>query len=155
MGIGEVYAHRSIENINQVLRANGILIPNVKTIDPTISRKKLSNALILAPPSSLNSPWINKFSPSSIAVASGWMSLRGARRKRNIDRGFIISDHADWEQLKTAVKESGAKTVYVTHGYSSSFSRWLNENGFQSKEIKTKFIGEMEEMSEGFLNATE
>lgn len=153
--IGEIYVHRSIENINQVLRANGTFIPKVKTTDPTINGENIKNALILAPPSSLNSPWINKFNPSSIAVASGWMSLRGVRRKRNIDRGFIISDHADWDQLKTAVKESGASTVYVTHGYCSSFSRWLNENGFQSKEIQTKFSGEMEEMNEGIMSATE
>jgi putative mRNA 3-end processing factor len=155
ISIGEIYVHNAIENINQVLRANGTLIPKVKTIDPTINKNNMKNALILAPPSSLNSPWINKFEPSSVAIASGWMTLRGARRRKNIDKGFILSDHADWEQLKTAVKESGAKTVYVTHGYSSSFSRWLNENGIYSKEIETKFQGEMEEINEGVVDTGE
>lgn len=155
LSIGEIYAHRTIEDINQVMRANGTAIPKVKVIDPTVSKETLKNALIIAPPSSLNLPWMHKFEPVSVAVASGWMSLRNARRRKNIDKGFILSDHADWEQLKTAVKASGASTVYVTHGYSSSFSRWLNENGIFSKEIETKFHGEMEEISEEFVSVSE
>lgn len=151
LNIGEIYAHAAVENINQVIRASGTYIPKVKVIDPSVDKRLLNKALIIAPPSSLNSPWIHKFDPSSIAIASGWMNLRGARRRRSVDRGFILSDHADWSQLKTAVKESGAKMVYVTHGYSSSFSRWLNENGINSKEVETKFQGELEEINEGLI----
>lgn len=150
-GIGEIYAHSVIENINQVIRANGTYIPKVKMMDHLMEKKKLNKALILAPPSYLNSPFIDKLERSSIAVASGWMDLRGSRRRRSVDRGFILSDHADWSQLKTAVKESGAKMIYVTHGYSSSFSRWLNENGIESKEVETKFQGELEEINEGII----
>ncbi len=152
LSIGEVYAHSSIENINQVLRANGTFIPKVKMIDPTVDPTQLKRALILAPPSSLNTPWIEKFSPSSVAFASGWMSLRNARRKRNLDMGFALSDHADWNQLRKAVLESGARTVYLTHGYSSSFSRWLSECNIEVKEVSTKFHGEIDEISHSIIH---
>jgi putative mRNA 3-end processing factor len=149
--IGEIYAHGAIENINQVLRANGVNIPPVNIIDQTFDTSKIHNALILAPPSSLHTPWIEKFNPCSIAIASGWMALRAARRNKNIDRGFVLSDHADWTQLQHAVSECGAKTVFVTHGYYSSFSRWMDEQGIISKAVQTKFYGDLSEIRENII----
>jgi putative mRNA 3-end processing factor len=63
----------------------------------------------------------------------------------------VLSDHADWNQLQRAVKNTGAKTVYVTHGYSSSFSRWMNEQGIYSKAVTTKFQGESSEIRQGII----
>ena len=77
------------------------------------------------------------------------MALREARRNRNVDRGFILSDHADWEQLKTAAKESGAERIFITNsGYSSSFYRWLRDNKYDITEVNTKYVGELNEMDE-------
>jgi putative mRNA 3-end processing factor len=150
--IGDVYVHSSIENINQVLRANGTPIPQVNVIDAFTDFSKLTNAIVLAPPSTLNSAWIQKFESASVAIASGWMSLRGTRRRKDIDCGFVLSDHADWDQLKEAVTASGAKKVFVTHGYSSSLSRWMDTQGIDATEIETKFHGEMDEIQEVIIN---
>jgi len=145
--IGPVYAHGSIETVNQVLRNQGINIANVHKLD---MKKPLErNALILAMPSIIYSPLIKDLAPCSIAAASGWMSLRGARNTPNIDKGFILSDHADWHQLIQSVKETGARKIFLTSsGYSSAFSRWLVENGYDVTEIETKFTGEIKEIEE-------
>ena len=82
------------------------------------------------------------------------MSLRGARRRREADRGFPLSDHVDWTSLNIAVRETGAEKVFVTHGYSEVFSQWLNENGIESHVVKTEYEGELSEMVEGTATTT-
>ncbi len=146
-GIGPVYAHGSIETINQVLRRQGINLPSVAKLD--LGQNVARNSLILAMPSIIYSPILKDVQPYSIAAASGWMSLRGARKAPNIDKGFVLSDHADWNQLIQSVKETGAQKIFLTNnGYSSAFSRWLVENGYDVTEIATKFTGEIKEIEE-------
>jgi putative mRNA 3-end processing factor len=145
--IGPVYAHGSIETVNQVLRNQGINIASVRKLD--MNRPLERNSLILAMPSIIYSPLIKELTPCSIAAASGWMSLRGARNTPNIDKGFVLSDHADWHQLIQSVKETGASKIFLTSsGYSSAFCRWLVENGYDVTEIETKFTGEIKEIEE-------
>ena len=78
----------------------------------------------------------------STGFASGWMMVRGARRQRAIDRGFVLSDHADWPELLTAIRATEAETVYVTHGFAPEMVRWLNENGMNAVPLKTQFVGD-------------
>ena len=145
--IGPIYAHGSIETVNQVLRRQGINIPQVEKLD--FGRSVPRNSLVLAMPSIIYSPMLKELQPYSIAAASGWMALRGARKTPNIDKGFVLSDHADWGQLKQSVQETGAKKIFLTNsGYSSAFSRWLLENGYDVTEVATKFTGEIKEIEE-------
>lgn len=102
----------------------------------------------MAPPSALNTPWMKKFKPASLGIASGWMQLRGTRRRRAADRGFALSDHADWKGLLSAIKSTEAETVITTHGYTNVFSKYLNEIGIRSMEEKTLFTGESIDNSE-------
>jgi putative mRNA 3-end processing factor len=146
--IGPVFTHGAVENINQIMRNQDIDLPLTTRVTNEIQKNEFRKALIIAPPSALGSSWMKRFEPYSIAIASGWMRLRGARRRRAVDRGFILSDHADWDELNTAIKQSGAARVYVTHGYTAAFSRWLNENGIQAYEGKTEFEGELAEINE-------
>jgi hypothetical protein len=88
--------------------------------------------MVLAPPSALGSPWMRRLGPVSTGFASGWMRLRGVRRRRAADRGFVVSDHADWDGLNDAIAATGAERVFVTHGYTSQFSRWLREKGYEA-----------------------
>ena len=104
--------------------------------------------MIIAPPSVLDSPWTKRFGPLSVGVASGWMALRGARRRRSADRGFVLSDHADWDGLNTAIKATGAERVFVTHGYTGIFQKWLLEQGYDAREVKTEFEGESLEINQ-------
>ncbi|MFN9581858.1 MAG: DNA ligase-associated DEXH box helicase, partial [Bacteroidota bacterium] len=107
-------------------------------IDKSLYRK----ALIIAPSSADASPWMKKFEPYSTAFASGWMAVRGNRRRLSADRGFVLSDHADWGELNTAVKATEASKVLVTHGFTDTFSRWLCENGYDARPVKTEYAGE-------------
>ena len=91
------------------------------------------------------STWLKKFSPYAIGVCSGWMQVRGNVRRKNVDGAFVLSDHADWNGLLSAIKETQAEKVYVTHGYQSTFSRYLNEQGIWSAEVKTEYGDEDEE----------
>ena len=146
---GPIFVHSSIEVVNQVLRRNGFDIPIVQKLDVASPGTDYSHSLILAPPTLLSTPFVNHLEPFSAAMVSGWMSLRESRRNNLIDRGFVLSDHADWNQLKTAVTESGAQRIFITNaGYSSSFYRWLRDSGYDITEVPTKYVGEMNEIAE-------
>ncbi|MEM1323977.1 MAG: ligase-associated DNA damage response exonuclease [Bacteroidota bacterium] len=140
--IGKVYTHGAIENTNAVLRKQGIQLPTTIRVYRDIPKNDYNGQLVLAPPSAVNSTWARRFKLVSVGIASGWMAIRGMRRRRAVDRGFLLSDHADWEGLNTAVRASGASRVYVTHGYTSIYARWLQEQGLDATAVKTEYEGE-------------
>lgn len=147
-GIGRIYTHGAIENTNAVLRNQGIKLADTIRVTPTSDKRLFPGSLILAPPSVAGSVWLRKFKNTSLGMASGWMSLRGARRRRAADRGFVLSDHADWESLNTAIKATGATRILVTHGYTQLFAQWLREQGYDAQAVRTEYEGELSEMSE-------
>ncbi|MEP6847543.1 MAG: DNA ligase-associated DEXH box helicase, partial [Acidobacteriota bacterium] len=104
--------------------------------------KEFIGSLIVAPPSSQSSTWMKRFGSHSTGFASGWMMVRGARRQRAVDRGFVVSDHADWPELQIAIAGSEAETVYVTHGFVDELVRWLRETGTDAHPLKTQFVGD-------------
>ena len=141
--IGEVYAHGAVANLNELLVDILPNLPIAKRIIATTTKSEIKGAMVVAPPSAMGSPWLKKFEPYSIGVCSGWMQLRGARRRRGADRGFVLSDHADWKQLNKAVIETGAENIYVTHGYKSIYAKFLRENyGLNACEVDTLYEGE-------------
>ena len=140
--IGPILTHGAIENTNEILRAQGIDLPKTIRVTPELNVKDHPGAFVLATPSALGTTWMNRFRGASSAFASGWMALRGVRRRRSADRGFVMSDHADWEGLNAAIKESGAERIFVTHGYTSVFRRWLEEQGYDARIVETEFEGE-------------
>ena len=140
--IGPVLTHAAVENTNAVLRGQGIALPETILAGPDLSPKDYPGALVLAPPSALGSAWARKFGPQETAFASGWMAVRGIRRRRAGDRGFVISDHADWPGLLTAIKDTDAENIYVTHGYTDIFARYLNEQGWSAHVVPTEFGGD-------------
>jgi len=147
--IGPILTHAAIENTNAILRAQGITLPQTTQVTPDLNIKAHPGALVLATPSALASTWANRFKPASSAFASGWMAMRGVRRRRAADRGFIMSDHADWNGLNDAISQTGAERIFVTHGYTSVFSKWLSEQGYDAKIVKTEFDGETTDQENG------
>ncbi|MBE8714959.1 ligase-associated DNA damage response exonuclease [Sphingobacterium hungaricum] len=146
--IGDIYLHGAVANTNEALATIGYDFPGVR-ITPENDRSKIKGAVIVAPPSASDTPWLRKMTPYKIAMCSGWMQLRGARRRRGVDKGFPLSDHCDWQQLNQAVQDTGAKHVYVTHGYENNFSKWVSEEyGIKSSIFKTLYNDEEEEVSE-------
>ncbi|MCE3279657.1 MAG: exonuclease of the beta-lactamase fold involved in processing [Bacteroidetes bacterium] len=139
--IGGIYTHGAVANINLRMPEN-IDLPETKPAFDFI-RKETSGALIIAPPSAIGTPWLKRFEPFSLGICSGWMQLRGARRRRGGDRGFVLSDHCDWSQLNIAVRETGAENIYVTHGYKSIYAKWLrDEYKLNAVEVDTLYEGE-------------
>ncbi|MFA0964631.1 ligase-associated DNA damage response exonuclease [Roseivirga sp. BDSF3-8] len=147
--IGKIFVHGAIHNTNEALLQAGLKLPDTERVTADTNKKEFPGSLIVAPPSALGSSWIRKFRPYSSAIGSGWMNLRGAKRRRAVDRGFILSDHADWNGLNEAVKATGAQKVFVTHGYTAAFSFWLKGKGIDAEEVKTQYEGELSEINEG------
>lgn len=140
--IGKIYTHGAIENTNEVIRKQGIKLPETTKVNAQVKKHEYAGSLVLATPAAMNSSWMRRFKPVSTALASGWMTLRGTRRRRSVDRGFIMSDHADWEGLNSAIKATEAERVFVTHGSTAVFKRWLNEQGIWAEEVSTEYEGE-------------
>ncbi len=140
--IGPILTHGAVENTNAVMRAQGIDLPETVPVTPGLKPADHPGALVLATPAAFGSPWARRFGRVSTGFASGWMMLRGVRRRRAADRGFVISDHADWSGLLTAIRGSGAEHIYVTHGYTEIFTRYLNECGWNARVVPTEFEGE-------------
>ncbi len=142
-GIGPVLTHGAIENTNTVMRQQGISLPQTIHATAELNAQSHPGAIILAPPSALSSNWIRRFGQRQTAFASGWMALRGVRRRRSGDRGFVISDHADWAGLLSAIKSTEAENIYVTHGYTDIFTRYLNTKGWNAQVVSSEFEGEL------------
>jgi putative mRNA 3-end processing factor len=147
--IGEVFAHGAVWNTNQDLIANGVKVIDIPKVTQEIPKSMFKGALIIAPPSAMGSPWMKKFSPYRTGICSGWMNIRGARRRRAADAGFVLSDHADWEGLISAIKATEAEKVYLTHGSTAVFGRYLEEvEKIQAVELETLFEGENGSLTE-------
>tara|TARA_B110000977_G_scaffold183484_1_gene246169 strand:+ start:110 stop:1135 length:1026 start_codon:yes stop_codon:yes gene_type:complete len=140
--LGPILCHTAIENTNEVMRAQGITLPDTVLANKDVTAKTHAGAMVIAPPYALGSAWSKKFGPQESGFASGWMAMRGVRRRRAGDRGFIISDHADWAGLLWAIKQTEAENIYVTHGYTDIFVRYLNDNGYAAQVVPTQFEGE-------------
>lgn len=146
--IGTIYTHGAIEYTNEVMRNQGIKLPPTVQITRETPKKDFVGNIVLAPPAALGSPWMRRFNPVSTGVASGWMSMRGPRRRRAADRGFILSDHADWIGLNAAIQATEAEQIFVTHGYTNLFVRWLRSQGYEAHEVSTEYEGELSELEE-------
>ncbi len=141
--IGPILVHGAVEPLNQVYRAGGVRIPETLYAgDIAKNDPLLRQALIIAPPSASNSTWMRRFGEYSDAFASGWMLLRGTRRRRGVDRGFVLSDHADWPGLLWAVEQTGAERVMVTHGQVNVLVRHLREQGLDARGFETEYGAE-------------
>ncbi len=151
--IGPIAVHGAIDRFNKAYRDEGVSLPDAPhAIGETVSLVR-GRGLLIAPPSALGSPWIRKFASTeqgfSAAVASGWMQVRGTRRRKAVDRGFVVSDHADWPGLLQAIKATGATRVGITHGYVRQFAQWLSESGYDTFALPTRYEGEREDDGAG------
>jgi putative mRNA 3-end processing factor len=138
-GIGPIVVHGAVAPLNDAYRAAGVALPHTFKLDELGDRQDLKRALVVAPPAVLGSAWARALGEASDAFASGWMQLRGARRRQGVDRGFVLSDHADWPGLQSAIAATGASRVIVTHGYEAVMVRWLQQQGLQAGSFSTQF----------------
>jgi putative mRNA 3-end processing factor len=141
--IGPIFTHGAVEKLMAEYRQSGVALPATTPVFEAPKKHDWSQALIIAPPSAQGTTWMRKFGSASTAFASGWMGIRGTRRRRALDRGFVISDHGDWGELLTAIKATQANQVWVTHGYIHVLARYLREEwGLDGRELRTQYQGE-------------
>ncbi len=152
--IGPIYTHGAVERLNRAYRESSVKLP--ETIYATSAKRaSYAGALIIAPLSARGTSWTRRFGTHSSGFASGWMRIRGARRRRAVDRGFVISDHVDWDGLMQAIEATGAERIWVTHGYVAVVARWLREQGYEAQGFQTRYEGEREELEEVTVAETE
>ena len=140
--IGSIIVHGAVEPLNRAYRAAGVQLPPTRLVTEVTDKADLRRALVICPPSAAAGPWVRRFGDSSTAFASGWMQLRGARRRGGYDRGFVLSDHADWPGLMRAIGATGAQRVIVTHGSIPVMVRYLGEQGLQAESFETEYGGD-------------
>ena len=143
--IGPIFLHGAVEAMTGDYRRTGVALPQTQLVLDQGKGYDWSQALVIGPPSAAGTPWLRRFGDVSTAFLSGWMAVRGARRRRAVDRGFVLSDHADWAGLLAAITATRASEVWVTHGYTAQMSRYLTEQGIDAKPLKTQFEGEQDE----------
>jgi putative mRNA 3-end processing factor len=143
--IGPILTHGAVERMTAAYRAAGVALP--ATTYATVAQRspEWRGAIVVAPPSADGSTWARRFGPQSTGFASGWMRVRGARRRRSLDRGFTLSDHVDWPGLLSAIEATGAERVWVTHGFTGPVVRWLTERGLDARAVETRFEGERDD----------
>lgn len=147
-GIGPIGVHGAIHSLMPMYHEAGVKFPAYEAIDTRqkeqVERFK-QGGMIIAPPSANGTPWLTKFGDVSTASASGWMTIRGPKRRANVENGFILSDHADWQGLHETIQATGASRVGLTHGYVSTMVRYLREKGVDAFPLKTQFQGDAAE----------
>ncbi len=141
--IGKIYVHGAIANIQEAYHNIGVDFNETLVVNAAVPKENYRKAMILMPPSAMDSPWMKKFEPYSLGIASGWMTMRGARRRRNADQGFVLSDHADWHELNEAIAATEAERIFVTHGYTDAYVKFLKEQGLDAYVAKTDYSGEL------------
>jgi putative mRNA 3-end processing factor len=144
--IAPIYCHGAVERVNDNYRKSGVSLPPTVYAGVGNDNRDWAGALIVAPPSALASPWLRKFGMTSTAFASGWMRIRGNRRRRSVDRGFVLSDHADWPGLMEAIRSTEAMRVLATHGRTTAMVRWLQEQGIDAAPLQTEYVGERDDL---------
>ncbi len=140
-----VYLHGAIQALLETYESEGVELVPTQPVSAVPKEQNFAGELIITPGSAFGSPWMRRFGNYSTAFASGWMRVRGHRRRRGFDRGFVISDHVDWQGLLRTIQETGAKRVFATHGYSDSLARYLREQGLWAEPLETLFEGEADD----------
>jgi putative mRNA 3-end processing factor len=150
---GPILTHGAVERMTALYREAGVALPPTRYATEALRAKEIAGAMLIAPPSVTGSSWLRRFGESRTAFASGWMRVRGARRRRGVDAGFTLSDHVDWPQLLSAIEATGAACVQVTHGFTTPVVQWLTERGLEARVLPTRWEGEDAEGEAGAILA--
>lgn len=132
-----VFVHGAIEPLVSLYRDAGVPMLPTELVSETARGRSFAGELVLAPELAIGTTWMRRFGAHETALASGWMRVRGNRRRRSFDRGFELSDHADWPALLATIRETGARRVLTTHGYAEPLARYLSEQGFSAEALPT------------------
>ena len=137
-----VLVHGMMVPVIEIYRSRGIAMLPAQTLIDRPRGTSLAGELVLAPLSARGTPWMRRLGEISDAFVSGLMQVRGVRRQRAYDRGFVLSDHADWPALLDTISQTGAGRVVATHGHAEPLARFLREQGLDAGVMRTAWEGE-------------
>jgi putative mRNA 3-end processing factor len=133
----KVHLHGAVFSLSKLYEQMNIPMIPFLPVSESVKGSSFGQDLILAPPSALGTPWMKRFPSCRTAFASGWMEVRGTRRRKALDKGFVLSDHADWNALIQTIEETKAQIVLTTHGNSATLARYLREEkNLDGRELK-------------------
>jgi putative mRNA 3-end processing factor len=141
---GQAFVHGAMSPMIEAYQEAGVQMLATAPVTEQPKGRKFSGELVLAPLSARGTPWMRRLGDHSDAFASGLMRVRGVRRQRSFDRGFVLSDHADWPALLQTIAETGARRVLATHGHAEPLARYLREQGLDAGVMRTAWEGEPE-----------
>jgi putative mRNA 3-end processing factor len=125
----KVICHSSATPLNECYREQGVKLTSTRCLSTVDTEERLEGELLLVPQSFLNTEQALILGDHyKTAFASGWM----ATDHRGYDKGFLLSDHADWNDLLRTVQECGAKQVFVQHRGKGALVRELNRMGIKA-----------------------
>jgi len=130
-----VIIHDSISALTECYRAEGRKLATTIALADLAPDHKLDGELILAPPSLLRTEWLERLGTFQTAFASGWMQGGYGAHGRQYDHGFVMSDHADWNDIHQTIEQSGASRVFVQHR-SGALIRSLRKKGLDAHPVE-------------------
>ena len=130
-----VYVHQAVHSVVELYEQAGVRMAPCVPVTNGPGRD-YRGTLVIAPPNAAGTAWMRRFGEHSTGFCSGWMQNRGGRRRRGYDRGFVISDHADWPALVKTCTGTGARRVLLTHGYTVALARHLQELGIEASALE-------------------
>lgn len=130
-----VCLHGAMTPLVKLYRQAGVaMLPTLPVAAPP-RNMSFAGRLVLAPPGARGTPWLRRFAPFATGFASGWMGEPQAPRRAAFDRGFTLSDHADWPGLIRSIEQTGAQRVRTMHGDSTALIAHLKAQGIDAAEL--------------------
>jgi len=129
-----IYFHGAIERLNQLYESFGVPLGELRHAGGA-TKQEMAGHIVIAPPGALNDRWSRRLPDPVTAMASGWMRIRQRARQRNVELPLIISDHADWDELTTTIRELEPAEVWITHGREEALKHWCLTHQIKACEL--------------------
>ena len=129
-----IYVHGAIERLNQLYASFGVELGELRPATGA-AKAEMAGHVVIAPPGALNDRWSRRLPDPVTAMASGWMRIRQRARQQNVELPLIISDHADWDELTTTIRELAPTEVWITHGREDALKHWCMMHQIKACEL--------------------
>jgi putative mRNA 3-end processing factor len=139
-----IHIHGAMEKITEFYRSEGAPIGEVRKITAK-DRAKLGGEIVICPPSATRDLWARGFADPVVAFASGWMRIRARARQGGVQLPLVVSDHADWDELRATILETECEEVWITHGAEDALVHWATQRGLRARPLHLMGYGEEDE----------
>ncbi len=137
-----IYIHGALRKLCDLYERHGIPLGDLPDAKAVGDKDRFRGSIVLAPPSAIADRWARRLPDVRVGMASGWMSVRQRVKQRGVELPLIISDHADWGELCTTIRETGAEDIWVTHGREDALCHWCETQGIRAKPLSVAGLGE-------------